>query len=331
MSSTEIAEGPVMPGMASLPRMASVSEYKKKSLWKRVVVAKWLLLMILPGLALIIIFNYGPMYGLLMAFQDFQVTKGILNSPWVGFKHFEEFFSNKMALNALRNTLLISGLKLLFGFPAPILLALIFNEVRDGLFKRFSQTISYMPHFVSWIVFAALVTGMLSPSTGAVNWILKALHLKPIYFMANPDWFRVVLIATDIWKEIGWGAIIYLAALTDVDPTLYEAAIVDGATRIQRMIHISIPLILPIAALMLILRVGGIMSAGFDQVFNMYNPQVYQSADIIDTYVYRVGLQGMQYSFAAAAGFFKSVVGLVLVLAVNEIARRLSDRYYALW
>lgn len=320
-----------MPGAAAMPGMPAFKEYKKKSLWKRVVAARRLLLMVLPGLALILIFNYGPMYGLLMAFEDFQVTKGILNSPWVGLKHFQEFFNTPIALNALRNTLLISFLKLIFGFPAPILLALLFNEVRDGLFKRFSQTISYMPHFVSWIVFAALVTGMLSPSTGAVNWLLKLLHLKPIYFMANPDWFRVVLIATDIWKEIGWGAIIYLAALTDVDPTLYEAAIVDGATRIQRMVHISIPLILPIAALMLILRVGGIMSAGFDQVFNMYNPQVYQSADIIDTYVYRTGLQGMQYSFGAAAGLFKSVVGLVLVLAVNEIARRMSDRYYALW
>jgi putative aldouronate transport system permease protein len=304
---------------------------KPKTTWQRVVAAKWLLLMLLPGLGLIIVFNYGPMYGMLMAFQDFQVTKGIWGSPWVGLKHFEEFFSNPRALNALRNTLLISGLKLLFGFPAPILLALVFNEIRDGLFKRFSQTISYMPHFVSWIVFAALITGMLSPSTGAVNYILKALGLQPIYFMAKPNWFLFVLIASEIWKEIGWGAIIYLAALTDVDPTLYEAAIVDGATRIQRMIHISIPLILPIAALLLILRMGGILSAGFDQIFNMYNPQVYESADIIDTYVYRSGLTDLKYSFAAAVGFFKSVVGLVMVLAVNEVARRMSDRYYALW
>jgi putative aldouronate transport system permease protein len=326
MSSTSIAQGP-----SGLSRTTPLKTRKEKTLWNRVYASRRLLLMILPGLLLIIIFNYGPMYGMAMAFEDFQVTKGIWNSPWVGFKHFREFFANGMAINALKNTLLISGLKVVFGFPAPILLALLFNEIRDGLFKRFSQTVSYMPHFVSWIVFAALVTGMLSPSTGAVNWILQALHIKPIYFMANPQWFRVVIIATDIWKEIGWGAIIYLAALTDVDPTLYEAAIVDGASRVQRMIHISIPLILPIAALMLILRVGGIMSAGFDQIFNMYNPQVYQSSDIIDTYVYRVGLPGMQYSFAAAVGFFKSLVGLVLVLAVNEVARRMSDRYYALW
>ncbi len=287
--------------------------------------------MMIPGFLLVLIFNYGPMYGLLMAFQDFQVTKGIWGSPWVGLKHFEEFFNTPFAMRALRNTLYISALKLVFGFPAPIFLALVFNEVRDGLFKRFSQTISYMPHFVSWIVFAALITGMLSPSTGAVNYLLKALGMQPIYFMANPKWFIVVLVASEIWKEIGWGAIIYLAALTDVDPTLYEAAVVDGATRIQRMIHISIPLILPIAALMLILRLGGIMSAGFDQIFNMYNAQVYESADIIDTYVYRSGLGDLKYSFAAAVGFFKSVVGLILVVAVNEVARRLSDRYYALW
>ena len=312
-------------------RPSVVPEVRKKSLWSRMVAARWLYLMLLPGTLLVIIFNYGPMYGLLMAFQDFQVSKGIIGSPWVGLKHFEHFFTNAIALNALRNTLLISFLKLLFGFPAPIILALLFNELRDGLFKRFGQTISYMPHFVSWIVFAALITGMLSPSTGAINAVLKMIGIQPIYFMANPSWFRVVLIVSEVWKEIGWGAIIYLAALSDVDPTLYEAAVVDGASRIQRMIHISIPLILPIAALMLILRMGGIMSAGFDQIFNMYNPQVYQSADIIDTYVYRSGLQNLEYSFAAAVGFFKSVVGLVMVLFVNEVARRMSDRYYALW
>jgi putative aldouronate transport system permease protein len=312
-------------------RASALPKPKTKTLWQRIVAAKWLLLMLTPGLALIIIFNYGPMYGLLMAFEDFQVTKGIWGSPWVGLKHFEEFFQNQMALRALRNTLFISFLKLLFGFPAPILLALIFNEIRDGLFKRFSQTISYMPHFVSWIVFAALITGMLSPSTGAVNAVLKMIGIEPIYFMAKPNWFIVVLVASEIWKEIGWGAIIYLAALTDVDPTLYEAAIVDGATRLQRMVHISVPLLLPIAALLLILRLGGILSAGFDQIFNMYNPQVYQAADIIDTYVYRSGLLDLKYSFAAAVGFFKSAVGLVLVLIVNEVARRMSDRYYALW
>lgn len=303
----------------------------RRSFWQRVVTARALLLMLLPGLLLVLIFNYGPMYGLLMAFQDFQVTKGIWGSPWVGLKHFQEFFSNPSAVNALRNTLLISFLKLAFGFPAPILLALLFNELRNGIFKRFSQTISYMPHFVSWIVFAALITAMLSPSTGVINQLLKALGIRPIYFMADPGWFRFVLIASEIWKEIGWGAIIYLAALSGIDPTLHEAAVVDGATRIQRIFYINIPSLLPIAALMLILRMGGILNAGFDQVFNMYNVQVYQTADIIDTYVYRTGLADLKYSFAAAVGFFKSAVGLVMVVAVNEIARRMSDRYYALW
>lgn len=303
----------------------------RRSFWQRVVAARALLLMLVPGLVLVLLFNYGPMYGLLMAFQDFQVTKGIWGSPWVGFKHFQEFFSNPSAVNALRNTLLISFLKLAFGFPAPILLALLFNELRNGIFKRFSQTISYMPHFVSWIVFAALITAMLSPSTGVINQFLKFLGIRPIYFMADPGWFRVVLIASEIWKEVGWGAIIYLAALTGVDPTLHEAAVVDGATRIQRIIFINIPSLLPIAALMLILRMGGILNAGFDQVFNMYNVQVYQTADIIDTYVYRTGLADLKYSFAAAVGFFKSAVGLVMVVTVNEIARRMSDRYYALW
>lgn len=303
----------------------------RRSFWQRVVAARVLLLMLVPGLLLILIFNYGPMYGLLMAFQDFQVTKGIWGSPWVGLKHFQEFISNPSAVNALRNTLLISFLKLAFGFPAPILLAILFNELRNGIFKRASQTISYMPHFVSWIVFAALITAMLSPSTGVINQFLKFLGIRPIYFMADPGWFRVVLIASEIWKEIGWGAIIYLAALSGVDPTLHEAAVVDGATRIQRILYINIPSLLPIAALMLILRMGGILNAGFDQVFNMYNVQVYQTADIIDTYVYRTGLADLKYSFAAAVGFFKSAVGLVMVVVVNEIARRMSDRYYALW
>ena len=184
--------------------------------------------MLLPGFLLILIFNYGPMYGLTMAFQDFQVMRGIWGSPFVGLKHFQEFFSNEMALNALKNTLEISFLKLAFGFPAPIILALLFNELRNGFFKRGSQTISYMPHFVSWIVFAAIITALLSPSSGVVNQLLKALGLKPIYFLANPEWFRVVLIGSEIWKEIGWGAIIYLAALSGIDPTLHEAAVVDG-------------------------------------------------------------------------------------------------------
>jgi len=320
-----------MSGIALSARTVAVPQIKQRSLWQRILAARTLFLMLLPGFLLILIFNYGPMYGLSMAFQDFQVMKGIWGSPWVGFKHFNEFFSNANALNALKNTLEISFLKLAFGFPAPILLALVFNELRNGFFKRASQTISYMPHFVSWIVFAAIITAMLSPSTGVVNEVIKLLGFKPIYFMANPPWFRVVLIASEIWKEIGWGAIIYLAALSGIDPTLHEAAVVDGATRLQRIFYINIPSLLPIAALMLILRMGGIMSAGFDQVFNMYNVQVYQTADIIDTYVYRSGLADLKYSFAAAVGFFKSVVGLLLVLTVNEIARRMSDRYYALW
>lgn len=320
-----------MSSIALNARSASPPRAKRKSLWERIIAARVLFLMLVPGFLMVLIFNYGPMYGLLMAFQDFQITKGILGSPWVGLKHFQEFLANPTALNALRNTLVISALKLAFGFPAAVFLALLFNELRDGIFKRVAQTISYMPHFVSWIVIAALVTAMLSPSTGVVNELLKALGLRPIYFMANPYWFRVVLIGSEIWKEIGWGAIIYLAALTDIDPTIYEAAVVDGASRLQRMFYISIPSILPIAALMLILRVGSILSAGFDQVFNMYNPQVYEMADIIDTYVYRTGLADLKYSFAAAVGFFKSAVGLVMVVAVNEVARRLSDRYYALW
>jgi putative aldouronate transport system permease protein len=311
--------------------VAPKKKHRGRTLWQRVIEARVLLLMLLPGLALVIVFNYGPMYGLVMAFKDYQIRYGIWGSPWVGFKWFQEFLQDKTALNSLRNTLELSGLKILFGFPAPILLALMINELADGFFKRIMQTLSYLPHFLSWVVFASLVGAMLSPSTGVVNWFIKAAGGTPIYFMTNEVWFRVVLIVSDIWKEIGWGAVIYFAALTGIEPTLYEAAVVDGASRLQRMWYISIPSILPIAALMLILRFGSVMSAGFDQIFNMYNTQVYAVGDIIDTFVYRVGLVQAQYSYTAAVGFFKSVVGLILVVAVNEIARRLSDRYYALW
>ena len=238
-----------MSSIALSARAATVPQVKRKSLWERVFATRTLFLMLLPGFLLILIFNYGPMYGLTMAFQDFQVMRGIWGSPFVGLKHFQEFFSNEMALNALKNTLEISFLKLAFGFPAPIILALLFNELRNGFFKRGSQTISYMPHFVSWIVFAAIITALLSPSTGVVNQMLKALGLKPIYFLANPEWFRVVLIGSEIWKEIGWGAIIYLAALSGIDPTLHEAAVVDGATRLQRIFYINIPSLLPVVAL----------------------------------------------------------------------------------
>lgn len=304
---------------------------KRPSIWHRIVKGRSLLLMLLPGLILIAIFDYGPMYGVQIAFKDFHIMEGIWGSPWVGLDHFKRFFTNPRVLKVFRNTIEISLLRLVCGFPSPIILALLINEVKSRFFKRFTQTVSYLPHFLSWVVIAALVYAMLSPSSGIINIVIQALGFKPVFFMAEPSLFRPILIVSSIWKEVGWGSILYLAALSNVDVHIYEAAIVDGANRVQRMWYISLPTIMPVVTISLILSMGGIMNAGFDQIFNLYNSQVYEVGDIIDTFVYRIGLLGMEYSFTAAVGLFKSVVGLVMILTVNSIARRLGDKRSALW
>lgn len=304
----------------------------KKTLLQRMKPYAALYLMLLPGLALIVIFCYGPMYGLQIAFKDYNIGLGIWDSPWVGMEHFQKFLTTEAATRALTNTIIISALKLVFSFPMPILLAVVLNEIGNQAFKRVAQTISYLPHFISWIIVASLLNNLLSPSTGVVNAIIQQLGGTPIYFMADKSWFRPILVISNIWKEIGWSSVVYLAALSGIDPSLYEAAIVDGASRVQRITRITLPSIMPIAVTMLILSMGSIMSAGFDQVFNLYSPQVYDVGDILDTYVYRRGLVDMSYSFSTAVGLFKSVVGLILVVAVNVIARRLSpDHDAGLW
>ena len=282
-------------------------------------------LMLLPCIIIVGIFSYGPMYGMQIAFKDYNIGLGVWASEWVGLKHFKSFLSNQYALAALKNTLIISFLNLGWGFPMPILFAILLNEISNKYFKRISQTISYLPYFISWIVVSGLIANLLSPSAGVINSIILSLGGKPIMFMAKPQYFRSILVISNIWKNVGWGSIVYLAAISSIDPTYYEAAIVDGASRIQRIIYVTIPNLLPVAAVLLILNLGGIMNAGFDQIFNLSNPQVYGVADILDTYVYRVGLVEMSYSFSAAVGFFKSVVGFVLVLSVNFIVQRLNE------
>ncbi len=312
--------------------MKTAQKPRKKTLAQRMKPYAALYLMLLPGLALILIFCYGPMYGLQIAFKDYNIGMGIWNSPWVGMEHFQKFLTTDAATRALTNTIIISALKLVFSFPMPILLALVLNEIGNQAFKRVAQTISYLPHFISWIIVASLLNNLLSPSTGAVNAIIQQFGGSPIYFLADKSWFRPILVISNIWKEIGWSSVVYLAALSGIDPSLYEAAIVDGATRVQRIVRITLPSIMPIAVIMLILSMGNIMSAGFDQVFNLYSPQVYDVGDILDTYVYRRGLVDMSYSFSTAVGLFKSVVGLILVVTVNVIAKRLSpDHDAGLW
>lgn len=284
-----------------------------------------LALMFLPIIIYYIVFHYVPMYGITLAFKDFKIGLGIFASPWVGIKHFERLLNLPAFTRAFRNTVIISLMKLVFGFPLPIILALILNEVRHLKFKKVVQTVSYLPHFLSWVVLAGMFMQLLSPSTGLVNYILGYFNIDPIFFLGNNQWFRTTIILTDIWKGIGWSSIIYLAAISGISPSLYEAAICDGANRFMRMLYITLPCILPTITILLILNVGGILSAGFDQIFNLYNSAVYETGDIIDTYVYRIGLESMQYSLSTAVGLFKNLIGFVLVITTNFISKKLTD------
>jgi putative aldouronate transport system permease protein len=308
-----------------------VLRYRKPNVFAQIWQHRTLMLMFLPGFAFVLLFNYGPIYGVQIAFKDYNISKGIWGSEWVGLKHFISFFTVPDNLRLLKNTIVISVLKLVFSFPMPIILAIMINEIGNRSFKRVVQTISYLPHFISWVIIAGIVTAVLSPSTGVVNVIIKALGGRPIYFMTNSTWFRPVLVISNIWKEIGWSSVIYLAALSGVDPQLYEAAMIDGSTRMQRVRHITLPSILSVVAIILILSMANILNAGFDQVFNMYNPSVYGVSDIIDTYVYRVGLGQMQFSFTTAMGLFKSLVGLVMVVIVNAATAGLGQSEYGLF
>ncbi|MDF2725416.1 MAG: sugar transporter permease [Paenibacillus sp.] len=285
-------------------------------------------LLILPGLLYFLVFQYIPMYGIVIAFKDiapFEGVRGIFTSEWVGFKHFRTFADSYYFWDLLRNTLLISFYRLLFGFPAPILLALLINEVRSLAFKRIVQTVSYLPHFISMVVLAGLITTLLSVDGGIINAVLQKLGFEPIYFLGDKHYFRSMLVASGIWKEVGWGTIIYLAAISGIDPQLYEAAIVDGAGRFRQVIHITLPGILFIVVIMFIFAAGNLLNAGFEQIFLLYSPPVYEVADIIDTYVYRKGLLEMQYSFATAVGLFKSVIALALLLGTNFLAKKLNQ------
>lgn len=284
---------------------------------------KFLLLLLLPAIAWYLLFQYGPLYGVQIAFKDYKLLLGIQGSEWVGFKHFALMFNGTSDFwRIFFNTVIISVYRIIFGFPAPILLALLFNEIRFSAFKRVTQSISYLPHFLSWVVLAGLLTTLLSPSQGIVNYVIILLGFEPIYFLADPDYFRLTLVVSNIWKEVGWGTIIYLAALAGVNPHLYEAAVIDGAGRWKQTMHITLPQIMPVISIMFIFSISGILDAGFDQILNLYNPAVYGVADILDTYVYRVGITQMQYSFTTAVGLFKNVIAFALVLLANYLIKK---------
>lgn len=287
--------------------------------------SKYLYMLFLPGFVIFVIFKLIPMTGILIAFQDYTFKDGIFGSDWVGLANFKMVFRNKDFYTVLRNTIVISTLKIIIGFPFPIILALIYNEIKEGPFKTITQSITYLPHFFSWVVLGGLIMNLLSPSSGVVNEIISALGGKPIYFLSSKKWFVPILIISDIWAQIGWGSIIYLAAICSISPDFYEAAMLDGATKRQKMINITIPCIMPTIITMFILNLGGILNAGFDQIFNLYNPAVYDVADIIDTYVYREGIGNYRYSYSTAISLFKTIVGTVMIVVSNYIVKKLSD------
>lgn len=284
-----------------------------------------LFLMFLPVVVCLLLFSYAPMYGMVIAFKDYQLVKGIWGSEWVGLENFYRLIMTPSFLEVFKNTVVISLLRLLVGFPAPIILSVLLNEIYSKSYKKLVQTISYLPHFLSWVVLGGLFMQVLSPSGGLVNQIIQLFGGKPVYFLADPGYFVGMLIATGIWKEMGWGTIVYLAAITSINPELYEAAVVDGAGRFKQIWHITLPSITPVITILFILSMGNIINAGFDQIFNLYNPAVYKVADIIDTYVYRRGLISMKYSMASAADLFKNVISFALVFFTNYIVKKFNE------
>ncbi|GIP34212.1 sugar ABC transporter permease [Paenibacillus sp. J2TS4] len=288
-----------------------------------------LYLLILPILAYYIIFHYIPMYGLQIAFKDFIASKGIWGSPWVGLKHFERFFESYYFWRLIKNTLLIGVYELVVGFPVPILLALMINEVQAKFFKRTVQTVTYAPHFLSTVVLIGMMMIFLSPESGMINQIIQRLGGEPISFMTRPEWFKTLYVFSGVWQQMGWSSIIYLAALSGVDPQLHEAARVDGAGRLRRIWHINLPGILPTIIILLILNIGSILGVGFEKVFLMQNELNKDSSDVIATYVYRSGILGAQYSFSAAVGLFNSVINFIMLISVNFIARKVGET--SLW
>lgn len=291
-----------------------------RRLWKY----RFMYLMLLPGLLFFAIYRYAPMYGVMIAFKDYSIADGIARSPWADpwFKHFRYFYDSPYFWTLLRNTFLISLYKLFWGMPPDILLALLLNEVRHLWFKKWVQTLSYMPHFLSWVIIYGILVAFFSESGGLVNNWIKDGGSDAIPFLTSTEWFRSMLVGSSVWQDIGWGAIIYLAAISAIDPTLYEAARSDGAGRLRMMWHVTLPGIRNVIIMLFILKLGNILDAGFDQIYIMYNIHVYSVADILDTWVFRVGLEQLNFSLAAAVGLFKSAIGLILVLSANRLAKR---------
>ena len=306
--------------MMSNPLEMRRTDATRKPLRVRIHEYRYLYLMLIPAVAAMIIFCYAPMYGIQIAFKNYKPRSGIWGSQWVGFKYFLRMFREQTFMTVLRNTLVISGLRLVICFPAGVIFALMLNEIGNQRLKKVAQTISYMPHFVSWVVLGGLVKSLLSLN-GPVNALVKLCGGTPAIWLTKSNYFIPIVLVTDIWKSMGWGSIVYLAAMAGIPMDQYESAEIDGASRFQRIWYNTLPSILPVVMTMFILRIGNIMSAGFDQIFNLYSAAVYDVADIIDTYSYRVGLIDNNFSYSAAIGLFKNVLGFALMIAVNQLTK----------
>ncbi|RCW49420.1 ABC transporter permease [Paenibacillus prosopidis] len=300
---------------------------RAESKWKRGFKKTWPLhVLILPALIIALVFHYLPIFGLVMAFQDYKPWLGFFKSDWVGFKHFQSLFMFDESVQVIWNTLIISVLKIVCGLFVPIVFALLLNEIRKSGIKRGIQTLVYLPHFLSWVILGGILIDLLSVKGGLVNRMLTDwFGSQPIFFLGDGDWFRFVVVVSDIWKEFGFGMIIYLAAITAVNPALYEAAEVDGATRLQQTINVTLPTMLPIIVVVATLQLGNVLNAGFDQIFNLYNPLVYDKGDVIDTYVYRSAMLKGDFSFATAVGLFKSIISFVLIIISYRMAYKFAN------
>ncbi len=309
------------------PKMKKVSQWH---LAKRSFRKHWqLYLLMIPPVLYFIIFKYVPMLGTIIAFKDYNVVQGIVDSPWVGLKHFENFFNNPVAWDLIKNTLYLSLYQLAITFPLPIILALALNEIKDGLFKRSVQMFTYAPYFISTVVIVSMIILMLSPRSGIINTFVEMLGFESVNFLGQADMFRSIFVWSDAWQLTGYSAIIYLAALAGVDKQQYEAAKIDGASRIQRIINIDIPGIMPAIVIILILSVGNLMAIGFEKVYLLQNPLNLSTSEILQTYVYKMGIINANFSFSTAVGLFNSIINLILLVLVNAIARRVSGN--GLW
>lgn len=285
---------------------------------------RYLYILLVPVLAYYIIFMYLPMFGLVMAFKDYSIGQGLMESPWVGLKYFKEFVNGIYFARTLKNTLVISFASILFGFPAPIIFALLLNEINNRKFKKFVQTSTYLPHFISMVVICGMVSNFFG-TNGLITKIIVMLGGENINYIASPQWFRTVFVASDIWQGFGWGSIIYLSALSGVDEALYEAATIDGAGRLKQLWHITLPGIMPTIMIMLIMRLGSVMSVGYEKIILLYSPATYEVADVISSYVYRMGILGSRYSYSAAVGLFQSVINIFILFIANKVSDKMTE------